>query len=156
MSTEDWVQIVDVAYRYAHAIDTKDWESLATCFAENAVLDVGGVPPIVGREAILARFEQSLARFTWTQHVIGSPQVRIDGNRATGRFYLIAQHIAEDEQGRRAQIAGGIYEDEFEKTPEGWQFSLRRVRAYWTRGDEGVIHGGSLTAPERLDPLRGP
>jgi hypothetical protein len=43
VSIEDRTAIVDVVYRYATAIDERDWSLLRTCWADDAVTDYGDI-----------------------------------------------------------------------------------------------------------------
>src|SRR3954449_870790 len=72
--------IDDVLYRYAHALDSRDWDLLRTCFTEDAVadyLELGGVNE--GREAIVDLCAGVLTGLDASQHMIGSPVARGGG-----------------------------------------------------------------------------
>ncbi len=48
---------------YFRAVNTRDWDAMATALAEDVVLRPVGVPPVRGRDAALAYYPDVLAKF---------------------------------------------------------------------------------------------
>lgn len=152
--SDDFVAILNVAYRYAQAADRRDWRGLADCYSEDAIVNFNGTI-VEGRDAIIARNRVQLTKWEATQHFTGNPVIRIDGDRADASFYTIAQHTVIREGSPVTCLAGGVYEDELIRTAEGWRFRRRRIQKLWMMGDESLlpaaIYGGA--SPPELKPL---
>ena len=80
----DQLAIHDVLFRYARALDDRDWQLLRTCFTEDAVCEVGAT--LRGIDSIIAFSEGVLSGFgswrivhrflpvTWTEgNPVGLP-----------------------------------------------------------------------------------
>ena len=128
--------IVDLTVAYCWALDTRDWDRLDEVFLPDASAELGG--SFVGLEAIKARVRSALEPLTVSQHMIGTHDVRVDGDRATSRCYLHAQHVRRLD-GERQFIVAGRYEDELVRTPAGWRISRRDLVVLWTAGDAAVL-----------------
>ncbi|WP_374145102.1 nuclear transport factor 2 family protein [Sphingomonas sp. 28-63-12] len=71
--------------RYCRLLDTKDWAGFADLFTEDAVLDVTadtGQPPFCGRGALIAAIQHAVAHAR-TAHHVHSPEITVEGDRAT-------------------------------------------------------------------------
>ena len=135
----DRAAIIDVTNRYCWALDTKDWAVLDTVFAEDANGDL--LEDVVGRVAIKKRVETALSRMDETQHLISNHQINVQGDTATCRCYLQAQHVRKAAHGGINFIIAGRYEDQLKRTPDGWRISFRRLVVMWTDGNPAVSRG---------------
>jgi 3-phenylpropionate/cinnamic acid dioxygenase small subunit len=133
----DQLAIHDALFRYAHALDDRDWQLLRTCFTEDAVCEVGA--KLTGIDSIIAFAEGVLSRFDVTQHLIANPRCMIDGDRAESVCDLQAQHIARGAPGGERYVIGGRYEDSLVRTPEGWRIAHRRLRVTWSEGNPAPL-----------------
>lgn len=114
-ATEDRDEILQLLYRYNHAIDSGDAEGWADTFAEGAVFDaLGGGQVITGREDLVA-FASSVKGI---RHVVMNPLIDVDGDTAKVRAYLMFL--------MGTTIAGvGVYDDDVVRTAQGWRFAKR-------------------------------
>jgi 3-phenylpropionate/cinnamic acid dioxygenase small subunit len=128
-----------VTIRYCWALDTKDWAVLDSVFTEDANGDL--LEDVVGRVAIKKRVETALSHMDETQHLISNHQIVVQGDTATCRCYLQAQHVRKAAHGGPNFIIAGRYEDELKRTPEGWRISFRRLVVMWTDGNPAVSRG---------------
>ena len=135
----DRAAITDVTIRYCWALDTKDWAVLDSVFTEDADGDL--LEDVVGRVAIKKRVETALSHMDETQHLISNHQIVVQGDTATCRCYLQAQHVRKAAHGGPNFIIAGRYEDELKRTPEGWRISFRRLVVMWTDGNPAVSRG---------------
>ena len=134
---EDVPDIVALTHAYCWALDTHAWDELDDVFAPGATADLGG--DCVGLDAIKERVASVLLRLRASQHTVSTHQVRLEGDRATCRCYLHAQHVR-DIDGVEAQfIVGGRYDDELVRTPAGWRIARRSLAVIWTHGDPRVL-----------------
>ena len=149
---QDRLEILDVLNRYAHALDSRDWDLLRSCFTPDAVadyLDLGGVNE--GVEAIVALCRGALDGLDASQHLIGSPLAEVEGDTATARCYLQAQHVFRGAPGGDHYLVGGTYVDRLVRTDDGWRIEHRTLHATWTDGNPDVFAAGA----ERLSAAGG-
>lgn len=137
---EDERDIIGVAVRYCWALDERAFERLDDVFLPDATADLAA-PRIEGRDAIAKRCSDALTPLDSSQHLVGSHQVSVDGNRATHRCYLHAQHTRYKVEGGENYVIGGRYEDDLVRTTEGWRIAHRTLTVIWTEGNRAVVSG---------------
>ena len=135
-------EIRDVAFRYCRALDTKDWALLDDVFVPDATGQLGTPTTLVGIEAIRDRIRTALAHLDDSQHLVGNHEIAVDGDAATHRCYLQAQHIREAATGGPNYIVAGRYEDQLARTDAGWRITHRTLTVMWTDGNVAVAHPG--------------
>ena len=136
MSTlEDRAAITDLAVAYCWALDTHDWDRLDDVFLPDATASLGY--ELEGVEAIKARVRSALEPLDVSQHLVGTHQVSLEGDRATARCYLHAQHVRDTRQ----YIVAGRYDDEIVRTDAGWRIRRRVLTVLWTAGDSSALTG---------------
>ena len=129
--------IVDLTIAYTWALDGRRYEELRQVFLPDAVASLGG--ELAGVEAIIQRVTAALSPLDDSQHMISNHQVRLDGDRATCRCYLQAQHVRHGVEGGDNFIVAGRYEDEAVRTPDGWRIARRVLTVMWTHGNAAVV-----------------
>ena len=111
--TEDRDEILQLLYRYNHAIDSGDAHGWAGTFTADGVFDVAG--QVRSGQDELAAFAAGVHGY---RHTVVNPVVDVAGDAATVRAYWVVY------QGT-AVAAVGTYEDEVVRTPGGWRFAKR-------------------------------
>ncbi|MEU7044448.1 nuclear transport factor 2 family protein [Streptomyces varsoviensis] len=138
----DRAAITELIYTVARAMDARDWDLLATCYAPEAVGDYSNATAD-GREAIIAGARAFLDPFDATQHLVGNVQITVDPDTrpgtATAHATFIAQHVRAEATGNGHYILGGDYDDNLRRTDEGWKITRRRIRGIWGDGDSSVL-----------------
>jgi len=129
--------IVDLTIAYCWALDMHEWDELDDVFTSDAVADLGG--EYRGLDAIKGRVADVLLKVDASQHVVSTHQIRIDGDRATCRCFLRAQHVKLDLEGGTTFMFAGRYEDELVRTTDGWRIARRRLAPMWTEGNPAVL-----------------
>jgi hypothetical protein len=129
--------VVAVTVAYCWALDGREWDRLDQVFTVDAQAELGGW--FVGIEAIKGRVRTALDPLDVSQHMIGTHEVQIDGDRATSRCYLHAQHVRAIAGDQQQLIVAGRYEDELVRTPEGWRIARRVLTPLWTSGNPAVL-----------------
>ena len=71
----DTAAVVDVCVRNARALDGRDWELLATCFADDVVVEFEGVEPLHGPAAVVDVCRAALEPLDASQHLLGNHHV---------------------------------------------------------------------------------
>ncbi|TMK18726.1 MAG: nuclear transport factor 2 family protein [Actinobacteria bacterium] len=145
----DRLAIDDLMDAYAVALDTKDWDALRTLFVPGAVVDYteeGGVRGSI--DDAIGWFQMAMGAFTASQHFVTNRRVRVSGDDATASAYIFSPLGAPNGNGGLTLVfAGGSYEDELRRTPDGWRFSSRTIHASWFHAG---LQGGA--APPKTAP----
>jgi 3-phenylpropionate/cinnamic acid dioxygenase small subunit len=131
------LEISQALYRYAQAIDGKDFSLLETVFTPDAVIhyDLPGGTRLPFPEMV-AWLAQVLQIFSKTQHCVSNVLVEVSGDEANSTCYLSAAHeqIAAD-GGRSTFVDHGTYHDRWVRTAKGWRIRERVLRRTLLRGD---------------------
>lgn len=123
-AAEDRDEILQVMYRYNHAMDRGNADEWASCFTADAVFDAAG-RVTEGHDALRALAQEVGGK--GIRHVLVNPAVDVDGDAARGRSYLLLL--------QQADIgAVGAYDDEFVRTGDGWKIA-KRVFTIESRAD---------------------
>jgi 3-phenylpropionate/cinnamic acid dioxygenase small subunit len=126
----DRLAVSDVLTRYALAMDTRDWELLASCFTEDARLDYD-TSGVFGRKDFVEHCAEGLAKMKATQHCVTNHVVVLDGDHAGATSYVIAQHVRENDA---TFTLGGTYHDELVRSGPDWRIASRRFVTSWKAG----------------------
>jgi hypothetical protein len=130
--------IEQLLYRYAIAIDTRQLDLLDEIFTPDAHLDMSVAGTLTPTQ-YKAKAEIELAKLNATHHLIASPVVVVDGDRATAHTYYQAQHARNGCPGGPLLMVGGWIDDELVRTGAGWRIRARRGRAVWFDGNPAVL-----------------
>jgi hypothetical protein len=130
--------IVDLTIAYGWILDHGPRSDLDTVFTADASANYGGVE-FDGLPAIIDKIDGSLGRLSISQHLIANQQVSIDGDTATCRCYLQAQHTLRGTEGGDNYIMAGRYFDDLIRTPDGWRMTRRVLTIDWTEGNQKVV-----------------
>ena len=125
---DDEKAIIDLTIAYTWALDDRRFEDLREVFAADATGDLAG-EHCEGLDAILERIQRGLGKLDATQHVISNQQVRVDGDTATCRCYLVGQHIRHDTPGGDHFIMAGTYSDRWRGGPRAGASCTARWRS---------------------------
>ncbi len=126
---EDELAIRDLANRYARMIDRRDWPELPRVFTPDCELSGQGYR--MRGHAELDRGLRKIDMYSVTLHCVLNQVTRLDGDRATGEFYCIANHIHERE-GVAYKLDMGIrYDDRYVRTADGWRLAKRVLNLIW-------------------------
>ena len=124
----DVQEITRLKARYVHAADggwtgkpPHDAEGVASLFVPDGVWDGGAFGRGEGHEGIRAYFAGAIDHTPMVFHHTSSPDIRVDGDRATHRCYLHAQHTRYGVEGGENYVIGGRYEDDLVRTADGWR-----------------------------------
>ena len=130
--------VVDLTIAYTWALDRHEFELLRDVFLPDATARLGGTEHD-GIESIIGRISGALGPLDDSQHIISNHQVAIDGDTATSRCYLHAQHVRAAADGSPNFIVAGRYEDDLVRTPAGWRIKRRVLTTMWTEGNLAVV-----------------
>lgn len=134
----DEAAIVDLTIAYCWALDTKRFGDLEAVFTPDATGDYGFVK-VSGVREFEDLVRASLDHLDVSQHIVGSHQVNVDGDEATARCHLQAQHTRRGTDGGDNYVIGGYYEDQLVRTEDGWRIAHRALTMTWNEGNRAVI-----------------
>lgn len=123
---EDRAEIAQLRAEYCHVLDSHDWQALTGLFTEDG--EFHGLAQVRGRAAIFAFFSQTVTRLGegfW--HFCTNPTIHLDGDRATGRISMQYLSVRDGV----SYVSAGHYDDELERTAEGWRFRKRQITFYY-------------------------
>lgn len=134
----DRALISDLLFSFAWALDTRDFGTYVNNFTEEGVLELPAPPPGNGTYVTIERGQlvetlQGLKKFKATHHISTNHQITIDKDTASSRSYLQAVHVGASPFDH--WDAGGWYDCEYRRTPEGWKFTKVKLTEVWLAGD---------------------
>jgi len=106
-------------FRYARAVDEREWALLDDVFADDATARYGDDAERVGRSAIVAGIRGYLDECGPTLHFIANVEAWVNGRGAEARCLVRAEHASSD--GSRHCAALGRYRSTWRKTACGWR-----------------------------------
>jgi uncharacterized protein (TIGR02246 family) len=122
---EDLMAIHQLFVDYGRYLDAGDIDAYASLFAEDGDVLLGPLGRAKGRAAIKGLMTRVLAgRAGSSYHIISSPQVVLDGDRATATVMWTV--IARTADGSPALMMVGRHADELRREHDRWRFVRRR------------------------------
>ena len=132
----DRFEIQDLVFHYADLIDRKQVQRLRDeVFTEDVHVDYSAMGGSVGGLDETIDFLESVLTdelFPHSQHLNANIQVRVDGDRASGRVMCFnPMEMSMPEGGTRTYFLGLWYVDEYRRTDKGWRISRREEEKSW-------------------------
>ncbi len=122
----DLEDIKRVKYRYLRALDTKHWADYADTMTDDVVGDYGSSlgeeHHFTDRNSLVEYMRTSLPDSVVTEHRVTHPEITVDGDEASGIWYLQDRVIVAEFD--FMLIGAAFYHDEYRKTPDGWKISV--------------------------------
>ena len=122
--------IEQLKYRYLRTLDLKLWDEFADTLTEDVAASYGADLTFAGRDAVVDFMRTSLGPAIITVHQCHHPEIAMDGDTATGRWYLDDKVIITEH--RLLLTGAAFYEDEYRLCPDGrWRISRTGyIRSY--------------------------
>jgi ketosteroid isomerase-like protein len=132
----DRLELADLAYAYAAALDERDVAAFAALFTEDAhlgVYDPESDVPLLGYDgrAQIADAVALLDPYGATMHVVSNHRVGVDGDEATGVVYCVAHHSTVRDGAPHNLVMTIRYYDRYRRTGDGWRFTHRKIVRFW-------------------------
>ena len=123
----DRMEIEDLARRYAHGIDARDWDSVDACFSPTAVVRgttfSGPYPEYMGS------LRGAVESYRTTMHFFGNQLTEIGADTGHCVTYGIAYHLG---SGTGSDFVIGVrYRDDVARADGRWLISARVVEGVW-------------------------
>ena len=121
----DWLAICNVKAAYCRLLDTKQWDQWAQLFTEDCEMDTrpSGGTLEVGRDKFVASVRGSIET-TKTCHQVHSPEIAIDGERATA-VWAMYDRLHWDNGGKLTGY--GHYHEEYVKQDGRWRIAKQTL-----------------------------
>ncbi len=131
LSTDDKLELHELAARYGDIIDDRNWQALDTVFTEDAVFEVVKLVTLHGR-AEIKRYMEEDGRHPLA-HLITNIHSREDDDGvrllSRGVFPISSASGSSDKGNAGHRVFYGSYYDEVVKTAAGWRIVRRTFSA---------------------------
>jgi len=124
---------------FARILDRREWDRIGEVFADDIRFNYGDGEERAGAEMLRWNFSRFLDNCGPSQHLLGSIQVEVDGDRALSRAYVQARHQGRGDKAHLFLDTNGEYIDGWERRAEGWRIVRRDARWDMAMGDYAVI-----------------
>ena len=126
-----YLAITRLQAAYADVVTRRAWAELDELFVPDAPVHVDTVTnpviELVGPQALGRFIDGAIERFEFFEFVPLNTVVDVRGDTATARLYMV--ELRQDRDGGRWSNAFGLYQDRYERTPEGWRFAERHYQS---------------------------
>ena len=165
VSPAERAAIIDIYNAYAEGVDSKNWDMVRQCFADEIYVDYGATSAATGRpgdsrnaDDWIVVLQGVINGFDFTRHTITNHRFRREGTRIVCRAYLTADHVILADPGGTAAAADeiatvvGEYTNTCELGESGWKICTSRLEMQWSRGNvdlfaEAMARAARLAAP---------
>jgi ketosteroid isomerase-like protein len=124
---------------FARIIDRKQWARIGEIFADDITFNYGDGQEQQGAAALHTQFTRFLDHCGATQHLLGSIQLELDGDKAVTRSYVQARHQGKGDMSALTFDTNGEYTDRWARREEGWRIVRRDARWDLFMGDSSVL-----------------
>ncbi|KAA8887940.1 nuclear transport factor 2 family protein [Nocardia colli] len=119
---DDVTAISRLKFRYLRSLDTKSWDEFADTMIPEATATYSEYLQFESRDAFLAFMRNTLGPHVITEHRCDHPEIDVDGDAATGTWYLADTVLI---PGHNMLLRGAaFYSDEYVRCDDGrWRIS---------------------------------
>ena len=123
---EDIEAIKQLKARYCHICDdTHNPDTVVSVFAEDGIWESPEFGKAQGHAAIKELFSGFRKMFTFSQHNITNPVIEINGDRATGIWYIMGPWT--QSEGDKEIWMTARYDDDYVKVDGEWKYQHLRA-----------------------------
>ena len=136
--------IKELQYKYAFAVDTKDFKLLRECYDDVIAIDFSGHDPTLVNDNMkadewVAGTESIIKGLKSTQHQMTNFLITVDGDTAEAIVYLRAMHYLPNNLGDNSVECGGYYRNKYIRKPDGWKIKKVNLNYLWWSGNQYVF-----------------
>jgi ketosteroid isomerase-like protein len=124
-------QIKQLKYRYLRSLDLKQWDEFADTLTVDVAANYGAHLQCDGRDAVVSFMTESLGTGAIiTVHQCHHPEITVDGDTATGRWYLEDKVIITEYN--MLLTGAAFYDDVYRRCDDGaWRIAKTGyIRSY--------------------------
>lgn len=123
---EDVEAIKQLKARYCEICDDDhNPDHIVTLFTDDGIWEGKGIGKAEGHAAIRDLFIGFQKAMSFTQHMVMNPIIDVQGDTATGRWYIILPSTFR--KGNQAKWQGGRYKEDYVKVGGEWKIKHLRV-----------------------------
>jgi hypothetical protein len=120
-------------YRYLRTLDLKQWDEFAQTLTADVTADYGANLSFTGRDQVVEFMRNSLGPAIITAHHCHHPEITVDGDTASGTWYLDDKVIITEH--RMLLTGAAFYDDTYVREADG---AWRIARTGYVRSYEAV------------------
>jgi ketosteroid isomerase-like protein len=139
----DWAEIYQLKSAYGIHYDTPDFEALVDLFTDDAVCVFGAYGTWNGKEEIRAGFAENVGAPSNpfpSLHSFVNPMITIDGDEATGKWYLLDFVLTGTAEEPVLRVMG-VYDERYRREDGRWKIASMDLTFLWN-SDVGRIRPG--------------
>ena len=127
----DLEEIKQLRYSFSWALETSAPDELADLFTEDGWIDVGPWGRMNGQASIRRGYGRAYTDTPpWrAMHAVTNPRIRINGNEATGTWYLLDCSTVGFAQ---PLCVLGVYDETYAKVEGVWKMTSMTLRFKWS------------------------
>jgi hypothetical protein len=118
---DDVRALEQLKYAYLRTLDLKQWDEFAGLFVPEATGSYGTDLSFGSRAELVGYMRKNLPADLITMHQAHHPEITVDDDTATGRWYLHDKVFAP--AFGFALEGAAFYDDRMVRTPDGWRFT---------------------------------
>lgn len=129
---DDLAAIRELKSRYCWYFDDGDLDGVVSLFTDDAVCELGTFGSWRGRDEIEAGYRAQMVDSQvpgGRMHALSNPLIEVDGDTATGRWYLVDYDISGGSEQPIRLLAS--YRDEYRYQDGGWLMARTALTIHW-------------------------
>jgi hypothetical protein len=135
---QDLEAIKRLKYKCMRCVDTKQWETLADCFTEDATTSYeGGKYRLAGRDAIVDFFRRMNVSDLITMQHVHHPEIEITAGETAKATWALQDYVI-DLRANWSLRGAAFYDDEYVRVDGQWKIKHTGFqRVFWERWNRG-------------------
>lgn len=133
---DDRTAIAELRHRYCWAYDEGDAATAGSLFTAEGVLDLGDWGVFHGTTDIVEGLRGQVTppgEPRSTLHTLSVPVVDIEGDSATGRWYVVVYHPPREVDAHPVRFVGRYF-DSYRRENDAWKIASIRLEQFWFAG----------------------
>lgn len=142
--------IKKVMLRFGRSLDLGDWLGYRSCFTDKLLVDferLTGQPQVLVDADDWTRFAELILSPVRRHHVYTNFHVDVDGESASGVWYMTARHWKATDMGASIYNQYGWYNTDFIHQNSEWKMSYIKHDFQWVDGNNALF---DMTEPDLL------
>jgi len=138
----DRENIVNVVNDLFVAVDSQDWKTAISCFAESVRFDMTSAgalaPATMAPDQITDGWRIGLAKIQSIHHQSGNFRVQVTGDEAECFCYGIAYHYRPVRSGRNTRVFVGSYDFRLARMTDRWRITYFKFNLKFLDGNQAL------------------
>ena len=134
--------VLEALARFVLALDDHDWDGVTASLAETVRRDYtslfGGEPDEISGPALVAEWKGVLLGLDAHQHLLGTPAVDVEDDRAQAAVHVVGTHVLAGDRGS-PWVVGGTYRFTLRRLDGRWRIAAVTLDTRWQTGDSALL-----------------